>query len=289
MNYDNLKKHLTKYGKTDTWLNLAIQFDVLPFSSNKQRADKVRKIYTRQINKKTEFVAKASTAKSFTKIEPYLKGNLNNVLVIGDIHEPFSLDSYLQFCRDNQERFDCGTVVFIGDVIDNHFSSFHDADADGMSAGMELDAAIQRLQKWYYTFPNAIVTIGNHDRIIARKLYSGSLSQRWLKPINEVLNVPNWTFVEEFVYNNVLYNHGEGGTAKMKARNEMISTVQGHLHSEAYVEFISGVGGTRFAMQVGCGINFNAYAFNYAQRGKKPIISCGVILNGKQPILLHHG
>ena len=48
-----------------------------------------------------------------------------NVLVIGDIHEPFTLEGYLEFCKEQYDRFNCDTVVFIGDIIDNAFSSFH--------------------------------------------------------------------------------------------------------------------------------------------------------------------
>ena len=46
-----------------------------------------------------------------------------NVLVIGDLHEPFCLDGYLDWCIDQYYTYKCTEVVFIGDVIDNHFSS----------------------------------------------------------------------------------------------------------------------------------------------------------------------
>ncbi len=45
------------------------------------------------------------------------------ILVIGDLHEPFCLDSYLQHCKDVYAKYNCNRVVFIGDVIDNHYSS----------------------------------------------------------------------------------------------------------------------------------------------------------------------
>jgi hypothetical protein len=45
-----------------------------------------------------------------------------NVLVIGDLHEPFCLDDYLQWCIEQYYIYKCTEVVFIGDVIDNHFS-----------------------------------------------------------------------------------------------------------------------------------------------------------------------
>lgn len=209
--------------------------------------------------------------------------DINNVLIIGDIHEPFSKDGYLEFCVEQQKRFNCGTVVFIGDLIDNHAQSFHHTDADGLSAKQELELAVTKLEKWYQAFPNAVVTLGNHDRIVARKLFSIGISQRWMKPLGEVLNTPNWKFVEEFKHNNVSYIHGEAGTAMKRALTEMTSVVQGHLHTEGYTQLLNG--GKNFAMQVGCGIDFSSYAFAYAQRGKKPILSCGVVLD-QSPIII---
>lgn len=221
------------------------------------------------------------------KLRPYTNGLPNNVLIIGDIHEPFSKEGYLEFCREQQARFRCGKVIFIGDIVDHHAQSFHNTDPDGLSAKEELVLATAKLQLWYKVFPRATVLLGNHDRIVARKLYSVGLSQRWLKPLGEVLNTPNWEFVEQHVQNNVLYVHGEQGNALKKAQQEFCSVVCGHSHSDGFVQLLNG--GKNFAMQVGCGIDFNSYAFAYAQRGKKPIISCGVVLgenNNNSPIII---
>ena len=45
----------------------------------------------------------------------------SRVLVIGDLHAPFDLDSYFDHCVEVYERYNCNRVVFIGDVIDNHY------------------------------------------------------------------------------------------------------------------------------------------------------------------------
>jgi hypothetical protein len=90
-------------------------------------------------------------------------------LVIGDLHEPFCLDGYLDFCKDTYRKYNCNQVVFIGDVIDSHYSSFHETDPDGMGGGQELELAIKRLARWVEAFPVADVTIGNHDRIISKQ------------------------------------------------------------------------------------------------------------------------
>lgn len=265
-----LEKHLKEKGKTDSWLNLAQQFNFEPELSKDSRVKKIKKLYTTIESKKPV---------------PYLTGNENNVLIIGDIHEPFTLDGYLEFCVEQQKIFNCGKIIFIGDIIDSHFSSFHHSDPDGMSAGLELSEAIKKLEKWHYYFPNAIVCLGNHDRIWSRKLYASGISARLLKPFNDVLNTPTWSFVEQHIYNDVLYIHGENGSADKKVQSEFISVVQGHHHTEAYVKLFAGTNKQLFAMQVGTGIDFNSYAFGYAQRGKKPIISCGVII-GNTPILI---
>ena len=73
----------------------------------------------------------------------------NRVLVIGDLHEPFCLDGYLQFCKDTYAKHNLNKVVFIGDVIDNHYSSYHETDSDGMGGGEELELAIKKISKWY--------------------------------------------------------------------------------------------------------------------------------------------
>lgn len=210
-----------------------------------------------------------------------------NVLVIGDLHEPFCLDEYFDFCLEQRDRFNCGNVVFIGDIIDNHYSSYHDGDPDGMGAGEELELAIERLKKWHLAFPNADVTVGNHDRMMMRKAFSSGLSKRWIRAYKEVLETPTWNFVDEVEHYGVVYVHGEGGTAKTRCKQEMVSIVQGHLHTQAYIEWNVGARHRAFAMQVGCGIDRKSYAMAYAKTGKKPIIGCGVVLDrGNTPINL---
>ena len=225
--------------------------------------------------------------KDLEKLQPYNLGNPNNILIIGDLHAPFNLPNYLEFCLEQQKKFKCGTVVFIGDVIDNHYSSYHESDPDGMSAGDELDVAINELQKYYKVFPKASVIIGNHDRLVYRKAFTGGVSRRWIKEYKEVLKVPNWDFVESLDLFDVNINHGEGGTARAKMKKELQSQIQGHLHSDLYVDFIVGKNFRIFGMQVGSGIDNKSYAMAYGKNFKKPAIGCGVLLNkGTLPIVI---
>jgi len=220
-------------------------------------------------------------------IEPYENGNPDNILVIGDLHAPFTLPKYLKFCREQQEIYDCGTVIFIGDIIDNHYSSYHESDPDGYGAGEELDRATDMIKDWYRTFPVATVIIGNHDRLVYRKAFTAGVSKRWIREYKDVLDTPNWSFVENIELFGINFNHGEGGTAKNRMKTELQSQVQGHLHTQLYVEYAVGANFIVFGMQVSCGVDIKSYAMAYGKNYKKSAIGCGVVLNkGTLPIAI---
>jgi len=228
------------------------------------------------------FINKENTNKLFTVIKENKQGK--NVLVIGDLHLPFSLEGYLEYCIEQYKTYNCDEVVFIGDIIDNHASSYHETDPDGHSAGEELKMAISQVKNWYKAFPKATIIIGNHDRIIMRKAYSSGLSKLWIKDYAEVLGTPGWNFTESIEIDDVLYIHGEGGTARQRVRRDLQSIVQGHLHTQCYTEWIVGSKFKLFGMQVGCGIDHKTYAMTYGKENAKPAIGCGIILQGKVAI-----
>lgn len=213
----------------------------------------------------------------------YISSDERRILVIGDLHAPFTLEKYLDFCKETYAKYNCNQVIFIGDIIDNHYSSFHATDPDGMGGGDELDYAISEIAEWAKAFPVADVTIGNHDRIIMRKAFDSQIPARWIKDYNEVLGT-NWNWVEQIVYDGVQYVHGEGGTARTKSKNDMMSTVQGHIHTQAYTEWNVGKNFRIFGMQVGCGVDSKSYAAAYAKNFKKQAIGCGVVIGGHTAI-----
>lgn len=213
----------------------------------------------------------------------YFTKNERRILVIGDIHAPFCLEGYLEFCQETYAKHNCNQVIFIGDILDNHYSSFHQTDPNGMSGGTELEYAIEDVKKWNKAFPVADVLIGNHDRMIMRKAFDSDVPKQWIKSYNEVLGT-NWNWIERIVYDNVQYVHGEGGTARTKAKNDMMSTVQGHIHTQCYTEWLVGRNFRVFGMQVGCGIDGGSYAAAYAKHFKKQAIGCGVVLGGHTAI-----
>ena len=152
-----------------------------------------------------------------------------------------------------------------------------------MGGGDELLHAINDVQKWAIEFPVADVLIGNHDRIIMRKAFDSAIPKVCIKSYNDVLGT-NWNWQERVVYDNVQYTHGEGGTARTRAKNDMMSSVGGHIHTQAYVEWMVGRKFRVFGMQIGCGVDSKSYAAAYAKNFKKQAIGCGVVLGGHTAI-----
>ena len=207
-----------------------------------------------------------------------------NVLVIGDLHLPFTLEGYLEHCIKVYKKYNCDTVVFIGDILDLHFTSYHETSTEGYGATQEHDLSVEMLRKWYKAFPKAYVTIGNHDALIYRKAMSAGISKRWIQNYSQVLGTPGWEWVTDVVIDDVLYTHGTTN-AYTKAKQNLMSTVQGHLHSQAGIQFYVGAKSRIFGFQVGCGVDMKSYAMEYGRNFPKPVISCGVVIEGLHPHL----
>lgn len=224
-----------------------------------------------------------SDAKAIEVFKKALKVK-KNVLVIGDLHLPFTLEGYLEHCIKVYKKYNCDTVVFIGDILDLHFTSYHETSTEGYGATQEHDLSVEMLRKWYKAFPKAYVTIGNHDALIYRKAMSAGISKRWIQNYSQVLGTPGWEWVTDVVIDDVLYTHGTTN-AHTKAKQNLMSTVQGHLHSQAGIQFYVGAKSRIFGFQVGCGVDMKSYAMEYGRNFPKPVISCGVVIEGLHPYL----
>jgi len=210
------------------------------------------------------------------------------VLVIGDLHAPFIKEGYLEFCKEMYVKHNCTSVVFTGDILDNHVVSYHESDPDGFGGAEELRLAKIQIKGFYEAFPNSKVCLGNHDALPNRKAYSNGISASWIKTIDEVLEVPNWSFAEEWMIDGVKYIHGLGMKIRPRVMSEMCSCVIGHYHSESeYIAFVNEKD-LLFGLQVGCGMDRKSYAAAYGKHFKKPQLSVGLVFdNGRQGMLEH--
>lgn len=214
------------------------------------------------------------------------------VLVIGDTQSPFHHKDYLNFLRAVQKKYATNLTVHVGDEADMHALGQWDHDPDGYSAGHELVKCIQSLRPYYKAFPKMLVCESNHTSRPFRKAFKEGLPRAYLKEYREFLQAPpGWYWKDKWEVDGVVYKHGLGYSGRNGAINaaldEMKPTVIGHLPGDAGVLYWANEDRLLFGMNVGCGIDRKSYAFAYGKDfRKKPIISCGVVINGTQPIVI---
>lgn len=200
-----------------------------------------------------------------------------NILAIPDLHAPFIHEDALKFVKETYAEYDIDEVVFLGDVIDNHFSSFHDTDPDGMAAGEEIAEARRQLYEWKNAFPSAKVMIGNHDAIPQRRAFNAGLSKHWIKGIDEVYDLEGWDFVQNYTIGRNFFTHGLGMNVLTRSRQLGLNVIQGHLHSKFSCTLVAVHPEPTFAVQAGCLVDHKAYAFAYGKDGPPQVNGCVVI------------
>jgi len=212
----------------------------------------------------------------------------HRVLVIGDIHAPFNHRYYLDFLKETYNKWDCDTVVCIGDEVDFHALSKYPQDPNGYGAGDELINAITALRPFYEAFPDVQVVTSNHTARPLKKAFEAGIPTQFLKDYKSFLDAPKgWSWSRQLEIDGVLYHHGEGYSGALgaykAAMNAMRSTVIGHIHSHGGCTYIQTEFDRLFALNVGCGVDIEAYAFAYGKNcAFKPTLGCGVVLDGKE-------
>ena len=209
-----------------------------------------------------------------------------NVGIIGDTHEPFCVTGYRNFCYDLFDRYGCSTIIHIGDEVDNHALSYHENAEGSLDALREAELAQAAMDKWYRTFPDVRVCVGNHSALPFRKATTHGIPKRFLKSYEQIWKAPKgWTWDMQYEIDGVLYEHGTGSSGINGARNRAIanrqSTTIGHLHSAGGVSYMASRNDIIFGLNVGCGFDVSSYAASYGKHfPRKPTIGAGVVLAG---------
>lgn len=205
-------------------------------------------------------------------------------LAIPDLHCPFQHPEAFDFIADIIRDVRPDEVVILGDEADFHGISFHNKDPDGLSAGMELMELKRHLKTLFKVVgPDAKVCVSNHTSLPFRRAFSEGLPAALFKNYAEVLEAPGgWKWQDSWVIDGVRYQHGTGYSGKNAALNaaetNRQSTVIGHVHSFAGIQYSANDKDVIWGMNCGWLGDVSAYAFEYGKYYKhKPILGCGII------------
>lgn len=205
-------------------------------------------------------------------------------MIIPDTHFPAQHKDILPFLSAVKKKAKPDTVVHIGDVVDLHCASRFVKNSKN-SGDEEMDRAIEQLGPLYDMFPEAKVCIGNHDKRIADRISEAGLPARAIKSLADLLESPKeWKWADEHLVDGVVFEHGsqyggQSGHIKAAAAN-MQSTVIGHIHSHAGIAYVANRKHLVYGFNVGCLIDWHHFAFDYARKLNKPILGCGLVIDG---------
>jgi predicted phosphodiesterase len=217
------------------------------------------------------------------------------VLVIGDTHCPAMRDDYVPFLKEVYKRHKCDTVVHIGDLVDNHACSYHEAESKAKSADYERADAQKQVDTLMHAFPNAKrrhLMIGNHDALPDRKARTAGLPSDYGKSFKNYWGLKGWTIhprYSELKIDGVIYAHGEGPGGQYahvrRCLSRCRSYVMGHWHGNGGVEFLANDEYRMFGLAVGTGVDNDNLQLAYNKPfPRKPINSCAVVIDGVRPI-----
>lgn len=216
-----------------------------------------------------------------------------NSLIISDTQEPFGALGAIRFCKAVQKEFNVPdeNIFHAGDEADLYNFSAHPKSPDAMhNARTELKALRLRIREWAKAFPKQKIAESNHMFRIVRRAFDAQLPSDVLRSYREIIDAPeDWHWKPEWIVKDAKAPwrliHGMGYSGRNGHRNAAIdagiSTVIGHLSSFGGAEHIRTAHKKIWALNVGCLIDVEAYAFEYGRFHRvKPTLGCGVVIDG---------
>jgi hypothetical protein len=135
-------------------------------------------------------------------------------------------------------------------------------------------------------FPKVTVIESNHGSMVLRKAKVAKIPRKAIRSYNEILEAPkrwNWLFdtIVKTPLGPVYFCHGKSAAPGTLAKLYGMSTVQGHYHEKAQINYISTPEKLIFDAHTGCLADDNSLALGYNKiNPKRPIVSLLVIENG---------
>ena len=215
------------------------------------------------------------------------KKDNSRILLISDMHVPYQHPDTVAFLAALKNKYRPTRVICVGDEVDKHAMSFHDSDPDLMSAGDELEEAIEQLQPMYKLFPKMDLVDSNHGSLAYRKAKAHGISRKYLRDYNDVLEAPEgWEWHMDMMIGlpgkrQLYVHHGLSADVMTVVAQRGVCAVQGHYHSTFKIGYLGNPNQLLWGMNIGCLIDHKSLAFAYDRNNlPRPVIGTGLVIDG---------
>ena len=212
--------------------------------------------------------------------------------IIPDTHMPFCHPNFIHFLEDTFKEHRVTKIVHIGDLCDNHAISRHPTETDASDPNTEYELAMKNVEIYTRAFPKVSLCLGNHDLIPQRQAASLGIPCQFVKSMKELWNLPKgWEVDEQYIINNVKYEHGINWGGKTGALNKAVAQMQscviGHYHSQGGCQYSSNAKSIVFGLATGCGVDIDRYAFRYGKYNKnREVMGCGIVFSDSNALFV---
>lgn len=213
------------------------------------------------------------------------------ILLISDMHIPYNHKDTLPFLAYLKAKYRPTRVISLGDELDGNSLSYHEKSPELPSAMDELSLSLPTVAELHKLFPEMDLLDSNHGSLVYRKAKTHGIPKHYIKSYNDILGVGDgWKWHFDLMItlpdgNKCYLHHGKSARCLQLAEKMGCCAVEGHYHNSFSIEYYGTPFALRWAMQVGCLIDFKSLAFSYANVNiKRPVIGTGLIIDS-QPVL----
>lgn len=211
----------------------------------------------------------------------------NRILLFSDTHIPFHHKDTIPFLKAIKTKYNIDATYCLGDEIDNLYLNFHTKEQTVLNPIGERSDARKFIKELQEVFPKMSLLNSNHGDLPYRKAQAIGLLPDDIKSRKDRLKITaDWEW-----YNNITIKlpnrqsvfliHNYKGNVLQAAKDNGVSIVQAHYHSNFSLQFWSTPEYLNFAIQLPCLIDKNSDAFNYINPFKARImLGAAVIING---------
>lgn len=224
----------------------------------------------------------------------------NSILFISDLHCPYHHPDAFFFLRELHKKYKFKRIIGLGDELDYHAMSFHQANPDLSSAGDELQRGREALWELWKMFPIIDWVESNHgslayrkalfhgvprhlildyrDAIFGEKAKDGSLYRPGMRGVG-------WNWYPHLVISTGNQKcrvvHGLSISTRRNVEQAGMNSVQGHHHGIFEKVYHGTPEFLNWGMTIGCLIDDNSIAFAYNKNTiKRPVMGCGGFVEG---------